>query len=522
MSKIFGQALLDDMVRTDSLPMPLVKQAAKEILVVIREGLVRDGVVKISNFGTFRLKPVAARRGVNPQTGETITIPAQQRVIFSPCKALRDLIQPIYHPPQPIEQEPDVKEHAPKNTAVPSPVLEDSLQTHAVAQGSVNQPVEEPAVAPLSRPPVPSLVVTPHEVIEEPVTTVPDAQPVTTSLATHPVPEPKPHESETASELLKETNDSQQDAPKETSETPTETVVIQQHRASSAPPLSQTSTPEEETSNHPIQARTEENKSRSSRIYPISAAVVLLIALVGAGLLIESETDGSAPSHEVEASVTIAPPEVVTTASLAENDATTLVTTPDVSSPPAAPPVDERDDTLDTSVTEESAATEMVAVSDENPLVPHNDVAPAMKSVSPALSPTTEYYFVEQSHEIANGESLWRLAKNHYQDPLLWPHIYQANNSIIDNPDHLLVGSTISIPGLQGSPDRLTKFDRHQIAEGYYLAYLHYKKIGREDALFALLEAKRYDSSVVEEYRSVMQLSQAEELQLAQQQTMPF
>lgn len=70
MNKAYGQTLLDDMVRHQSLPMPLVKQAAREILTIIREGLIRDGVVNVSNFGTFRLKTVAARKGINPQTRE--------------------------------------------------------------------------------------------------------------------------------------------------------------------------------------------------------------------------------------------------------------------------------------------------------------------------------------------------------------------------------------------------------------------------------------------------------------------
>ena len=61
MSSVYGQTLLDDMVQSQGLPMPLVKQAAKEILAVIREGLVSDGVVNVSNFGTFRLKLANAR-----------------------------------------------------------------------------------------------------------------------------------------------------------------------------------------------------------------------------------------------------------------------------------------------------------------------------------------------------------------------------------------------------------------------------------------------------------------------------
>jgi hypothetical protein len=149
--------------------------------------------------------------------------------------------------------------------------------------------------------------------------------------------------------------------------------------------------------------------------------------------------------------------------------------------------------------------------------------APAIaEPVATATGKPTSFFFTEKVHTIANGESLWRLARSHYQDPLLWPHIYQANAAIISNPDSLRTGKIITIPSLQGAPGKLTKSDRRNIAEGYYLTYLHYKKTGHKDAFFALLEAKRYDNKVVEEHRSLLQLSRVEEIMLSHQETMPF
>jgi nucleoid DNA-binding protein len=68
----------------------------KEMVAVSREGLLRDGRVYISGLGTFRLKWTEARQGINPQTGEPIEIPAQNRVYFKPEAALRRFINREY------------------------------------------------------------------------------------------------------------------------------------------------------------------------------------------------------------------------------------------------------------------------------------------------------------------------------------------------------------------------------------------------------------------------------------------
>ncbi|MEK7726933.1 MAG: HU family DNA-binding protein [candidate division KSB1 bacterium] len=57
----------------------------QETLVLIEEGLRRDGVVRLHEFGTFQLKWVNERRGRNPQTGAPLVIPGQYRVTFRPA-----------------------------------------------------------------------------------------------------------------------------------------------------------------------------------------------------------------------------------------------------------------------------------------------------------------------------------------------------------------------------------------------------------------------------------------------------
>lgn len=62
------------------------------VLAGIRNGLVDDGSVTLSGFGTFEVKPRKERIGRNPQTGAPIKIEAGRRVGFRVGKALRESV----------------------------------------------------------------------------------------------------------------------------------------------------------------------------------------------------------------------------------------------------------------------------------------------------------------------------------------------------------------------------------------------------------------------------------------------
>ena len=49
--------------------------------------------IQLVGFGTFEVRERAARTGLNPQTKETIEIPASKAPAFKPGKALKDAIQ---------------------------------------------------------------------------------------------------------------------------------------------------------------------------------------------------------------------------------------------------------------------------------------------------------------------------------------------------------------------------------------------------------------------------------------------
>jgi len=59
----------------------------------IGDTLSKGGKVTLVDFGTFQVMKRKARRGVNPQTKESIQIPAKRVPKFVPGKSLRDKVK---------------------------------------------------------------------------------------------------------------------------------------------------------------------------------------------------------------------------------------------------------------------------------------------------------------------------------------------------------------------------------------------------------------------------------------------
>jgi len=83
-----------------------------ELVNIIESGLRKSGSVSISGFGKFELRWMNERPGVNPQTGEEITIPGQNKVVFKPYKALREDVNRPY-----AKMEAQVLDESPKDSS---------------------------------------------------------------------------------------------------------------------------------------------------------------------------------------------------------------------------------------------------------------------------------------------------------------------------------------------------------------------------------------------------------------------
>jgi len=74
------------------IPDTFAKKIFNNFMDIILEGLNRDGKVKLSNFGTFKVLNKKARLGRNPKTKETYEISSRKVVVFSPSSLVQKKI----------------------------------------------------------------------------------------------------------------------------------------------------------------------------------------------------------------------------------------------------------------------------------------------------------------------------------------------------------------------------------------------------------------------------------------------
>ena len=85
--------LIEQIAKDAGLTKNAAKQVVNTFLSTISDELVKeDGRVRLTGFGTFSTTQRKARKGRNPQTGETIQIGASSTVKFRPGKKLKDSV----------------------------------------------------------------------------------------------------------------------------------------------------------------------------------------------------------------------------------------------------------------------------------------------------------------------------------------------------------------------------------------------------------------------------------------------
>ena len=70
--------------------LKVADKALDGVIDAITDGLKAGEKVQISGFGTFELKAKAEREGINPKTGEKISIAASKTPVFKFGKAYKD------------------------------------------------------------------------------------------------------------------------------------------------------------------------------------------------------------------------------------------------------------------------------------------------------------------------------------------------------------------------------------------------------------------------------------------------
>ena len=85
--------LVEEVANQTGLTKRVSREAVNAVISAITDSLARQEKVTLVGFGTFQLMERKARKGVNPQTRETIQVPAKKVPKFVPGKGLREKVR---------------------------------------------------------------------------------------------------------------------------------------------------------------------------------------------------------------------------------------------------------------------------------------------------------------------------------------------------------------------------------------------------------------------------------------------
>ncbi len=353
--KLSIQDFVKEIVKSAGIPKKLAEELVSALPEVISEGLEKDGQVRISGLGTFRLKFVKERVGHNFKTGLNINIPAHNKLVFHPEKQMQEKVNEDFrfltYKVLNEEAEPEKADANPKIESY-SPAF-DSDSTDEVFTAATPEPI--PLASALS-----------YEVNEPGGT-----------------PEPT--------------------APEKT-------------EAPLAP-----------------------RRNKYFWVIPGVFLVIILLLVVfyfrtcRQEPVFEKTGDKSGSEQIIKAS---------------------------------GPITGNSDSSLRDSSAEQ--AKEMPVPDEKISKEVNPSVSPPEKAVSNTGTSEATHYIVPE------GQRLYQIARQEYQDPQLWALIYKANKDKIPDPDNLYAGIQLVIPALEGSPRHLTSNDSLEISKAYKMLYEYY------------------------------------------------
>ena len=85
--------LVDAVAQASNLKKKDAEAAINAFTAVVAEQLKNGDKVQIVGFGTFEAKHCEARTCRNPRTGESVSVPAANRPVFTAGKGLKDSVK---------------------------------------------------------------------------------------------------------------------------------------------------------------------------------------------------------------------------------------------------------------------------------------------------------------------------------------------------------------------------------------------------------------------------------------------
>lgn len=152
------------------------------------------------------------------------------------------------------------------------------------------------------------------------------------------------------------------------------------------------------------------------------------------------------------------------------------------------------------------------ALSPETPPTAREEIEETPASPSPAeqatpTPPEKEAVRIQPEQEditydVSFGNTLWGIAAEHYRNAYYWPNIYRVNLEKIDNPNIIVTGIQLFVPGLKGTTSNLTEQDSLNMATGYFEAYKAFNQRGDVKAYYYLWVSKKFNPAIISTRRN--------------------
>lgn len=503
--KVTFQELIESIAGQTNNSKKFTNDFLKDFISVVNAGLEDDGKVHIAGFGKFKLRRMSERKGYNPQTGEKMTIPSHNKVVFKPYKDLRELVNAPYanleteifeeRPGKQAEIKNESKPEEPEATDAFEKIADDIFETSGEEESEEEQELiltppppsinpeedtsehkeDEPAddkapwenegqdqteeeedpfgiSATGSREELFSIDDPPGEAGQEKETGDEDIVEYKPLEENEKEPEKKEESSSVLDEYLKKTTreSDKEDGSEERAEIETEPEETGKEKPESVfsvpPEKPETAQDEGELQQHILSFS--DKKSSTWTWIAAAGIVVLLVIVLGGWYFI---TGG----WNEQQAVSLASKQQQQIAGQPQNNQPVTASEPDpLSQPPA------------------QTAT------------PQGSAEKPQQRKDPA------------SLKVSEGQTLWSLAEVEYEDPYLWPWIYDANQASVSNPDLIITGQALSIPVPDLENYGLSTTDSLEVAIGYVTTYHWYKEHDNDEAKFYLWAARVYNQDV--------------------------
>lgn len=477
-NKITFAELVKSYAENNNLTQKQAEQIIRSLFAFLVDDLEANGKAAITNFGSFELKRVAARTGINPQTGEEIIIPAHNKVGFKPYKALEEHVNSDFAHLEPtIIEEDDTPNPTSESTVTPiaPPFVpffnkkedEKSDKTDNISQSESIEESKENSISELKQPSDSSSDFD-HVFggTEDLDADFPESDQDTPNLEddfvfsteeSNPFDESDEIDNDDVSENEEDTTQSEIKPPFFDLDLPDlgdfddlhppkqKEVEIKEQEDDVTPPVevrteshdSQTTADNSDSEldvaeKEPNETDTvitspSENKKEENPVVTW-ILVVLLIFVVAAGVWYFFFRDSKSPSTNQIKNIT-------------ENT--------------ELPP--QEMDEPEPLVEETKAKVNNGANTATNEITETKSVAKPIVSASESS--------IDGSYLIKKDEWMWTISRKVYGKPGLWPLIFERNRSITDDPDYVIPDLNLVIPQIEGTAFNLSKNDYKRLAK---------------------------------------------------------